>query len=774
MKRLYILMFIGSLIWMPFYMEAQEMVTIIGEVRSNDDSQPVPGASVQLLPIGLTTITDEQGHFLFDLEKTVTLSNTRILVSALGYSSHEKEIIKSLTSDSLFFKIELKALKTELQTVVITASKYQQKQEETTLSLSVLKPYLSENKNATDAERLLEQTPGVHLTDGQINIRSGSGWSYGAGSRVQVLLDGLPLVSPDAGQVQWSLLPLEAMGQFEILKGASSALFGTAALNGTIQLSTIQPGSTPKTHISLFHSFYNSTPRPELKWWGAEQNRLGVRFMHSEKKGNSSIVLSGLAQLDQGYKWKENDDKARLFAQWTRLSSKIKNLEFGISAGAVYSENGESLLWNGQDSAYIALNRSVNRNKGTDFFIDPKVKYRHGRNLHVLQGRFMRVENQSRNLTTVFDNSSVQSQLQYQNQQFFSNRSVLTMGLYGNWGASESVIFGGFHTSGNASAFAQYDFKWRNGSASLGGRWEYAEVNKLEYSQPVLRFGLNQALSQSTYVRGSFGQGFRFPSMAELYTSTNIGALYVYPNSELKPEKGYSAEMGLRQVVKNSKVNAYADVSAYLMHYDQMMEFSFAVWGSIPQNPLGLGFKSVNIGASRVSGVELEIGAEGKLGEIGIRVLGGANFSNPVILEPQQVFITDAQGNALTYEGTSSNSVNNRLKYRYTQLYRFDIEVDWKRFIFGSSTRGNNYMQNVDAIFENPQLNFILPGNGILEARQRLNRPDWIFDTRLFYRLNTYWQIGFLVENATNREVMSRPAKLEAPRRFTLSVRFEG
>lgn len=284
MKRLYILMFIGSLIWMPFYMEAQEMVTIIGEVRSNDDSQPVPGASVQLLPIGLTTITDEQGHFLFDLEKTVTLSNTRILVSALGYSSHEKEIIKSLTSDSLFFKIELKALKTELQTVVITASKYQQKQEETTLSLSVLKPYLSENKNATDAERLLEQTPGVHLTDGQINIRSGSGWSYGAGSRVQVLLDGLPLVSPDAGQVQWSLLPLEAMGQFEILKGASSALFGTAALNGTIQLSTIQPGSTPKTHISLFHSFYNSTPRPELKWWGAEQNRLGVRFMHSEKK----------------------------------------------------------------------------------------------------------------------------------------------------------------------------------------------------------------------------------------------------------------------------------------------------------------------------------------------------------------------------------------------------------------------------------------------------------------------------------------------------------
>ena len=774
MKRLYILMFIGPLIWMPFYMEAQEMVTIIGEVRSNDDSQPVPGASVQLLPIGLKTITDEQGHFLFDLEKTVTLSNTRILVSALGYSSHEKEIIKSLTSDSLFFKIELKALKTELQTVVITASKYQQKQEETTLSLSVLKPYLSENKNATDAERLLEQTPGVHLTDGQINIRSGSGWSYGAGSRVQVLLDGLPLVSPDAGQVQWSLLPLEAMGQFEILKGASSALFGTAALNGTIQLSTIQPGSTPKTHISLFHSFYNSTPRPELKWWGAEQNRLGVRFMHSEKKGNSSIVLSGLAQLDQGYKWKENDDKARLFAQCTRLSSKIKNLEFGISAGAVYSENGESLLWNGQDSAYIALNRSVNRNKGTDFFIDPKVKYRHGRNLHVLQGRFMRVENQSRNLTTVFDNSSVQSQLQYQNQQFFSNRSVLTMGLYGNWGASESVIFGGFHTSGNASAFAQYDFKWRNGSASLGGRWEYAEVNKLEYSQPVLRFGLNQALSQSTYVRGSFGQGFRFPSMAELYTSTNIGALYVYPNSELKPEKGYSAEMGLRQVVKNSKVNAYADVSAYLMHYDQMMEFSFAVWGSIPQNPLGLGFKSVNIGASRVSGVELEIGAEGKLGEIGIRVLGGANFSNPVILEPQQVFITDAQGNALTYEGTSSNSVNNRLKYRYTQLYRFDIEVDWKRFIFGSSTRGNNYMQNVDAIFENPQLNFILPGNGIFEARQRLNRPDWIFDTRLFYRLNTHWQIGFLVENATNREVMSRPAKLEAPRRFTLSVRFEG
>jgi hypothetical protein len=54
-------------------------------------------------------------------------------------------------------------------------------------------------------------------------------------------------------------------------------------------------------------------------------------------------------------------------------------------------------------------------------------------------------------------------------------------------------------------------------------------------------------LHTATYIRGSFGQGFRYPSVAELFVTTALGPLGIYPNEKLKPEKGYSAELGIKQ-----------------------------------------------------------------------------------------------------------------------------------------------------------------------------------------------------------------------------------
>ena len=62
---------------------------------------------------------------------------------------------------------------------------------------------------------------------------------------------------------------------------------------------------------------------------------------------------------------------------------------------------------------------------------------------------------------------------------------------------------------------------------------------------PVFRAGLNYQLGESTFIRSSWGQGYRFPSMAELFVSTNAAGIEIYSNPELKPETGWSAELGL-------------------------------------------------------------------------------------------------------------------------------------------------------------------------------------------------------------------------------------
>ena len=63
--------------------------------------------------------------------------------------------------------------------------------------------------------------------DGQANIRGGSGYSYGAGSRVMLLMDDLPILTGDVNEVKWNYLPVEIIGQVEVIKGASSALYGS-------------------------------------------------------------------------------------------------------------------------------------------------------------------------------------------------------------------------------------------------------------------------------------------------------------------------------------------------------------------------------------------------------------------------------------------------------------------------------------------------------------------------------------------------------------------
>ena len=78
---------------------------------------------------------------------------------------------------------------TSLEEVVVSAGKYEQKLSEVTISMEVIKPSLIENKNSTNIDAVMNQVPGVTVNDGQASIRGGSGFSYGAGSRVLVMVD---------------------------------------------------------------------------------------------------------------------------------------------------------------------------------------------------------------------------------------------------------------------------------------------------------------------------------------------------------------------------------------------------------------------------------------------------------------------------------------------------------------------------------------------------------------------------------------------------------
>jgi iron complex outermembrane receptor protein len=94
----------------------------------------------------------------------------------------------------------------------------------------------------------------VIVVDNDPQIRAGSGFSFGAGSRVMMLVDDLPILSGDIGRPSWSFLPIENLEQVEVIKGASSVLYGSAALSGVINVRTAYPRLEPRTRATAYGS----------------------------------------------------------------------------------------------------------------------------------------------------------------------------------------------------------------------------------------------------------------------------------------------------------------------------------------------------------------------------------------------------------------------------------------------------------------------------------------------------------------------------------------
>jgi iron complex outermembrane receptor protein len=278
--------------------------------------------------------------------------------------------------------------------------------------------------------------------------------------------------------------------------------------------------------------------------------------------------------------------------------------------------------------------------------------------------------------------------------------------------------------------------------------------------------------------------------MAELFISASVSSLEIYPNPELKPESGWSSELGIKQGIKIGKWMGYLDVAAFLMQYDDMMEFTFGHWGG-PTDPFyGLGFKSINVGKTQISGVELSVTGQGNItNNFTVNILAGYTYMNPISLEPDAINATGNGGIDYTYNNSSSDPTI--LKYRYEHIAKFDTEIKYKKVSLGSSLRYNSFMKNIDHIFttvlvngsgddnplrDDPELWGIWDGNldnvqdpmiqGINQAREKYKNGDFIIDARMGYQLNDVIRFGIVVNNLLNREYMTRPATMMTPRTF--------
>jgi iron complex outermembrane receptor protein len=773
---------------------------ISGIVREKSTNTPIVGAKITASD-GSKAISDFDGKFKLNSQKfplTIITSMMQFLNDTITVNKVEEIVIKMGEQTK------------DLETVVVSAGRRKQAIEEVPVSMEIIRPQLIDNKGITDLEQAVDQTPGVFTMDGQVSIRGGSGFAYGTGSRVLLLWNGMPLLSGYAGDTQWNAIPMEQTAQIEVMKGAASVLYGSGALNGVISLVEKEPGIIPETKVKVAYGFFDNPRRTSLKWWSKTPMMQQIEAYHGQMFKKMGYTLSTTLFHNDGFKQGETEYRGRVSGSLFFKPQKILRLKAGLGYNYQYQKTGNFLIWQSDSLGYTPSGgadtsnseSTLTYNIGHRFFIDPYLKYiDKNNNRHNLKARIYSATNNNINNPQQGSGAIIYFS-EYQFQKQFGNGITLTSGISNIYNVVISKLFGN-HTSNNIAAYGQYEHKIGKLDITAGVRLEYFEMDGKSGDTdfmlskkdsltipiyPVFRTGFHYELAKYTHLRASLGQGIRYPSVAERYTSTSVGALNIFPNPTLRPEIGWAAELGIKQGVKIGSWKGMLDVAAFVNEYSNMMEFSFIYFNPITQQPLNpvnpspediqfltngqyniaewVGFQAQNAEKARITGIDFSFNSSGNIGKVEIISLIGYTYMKPISLN-----------NNPLYTANFSDKNTNILKYRFKHLAKADVEVNYKKLSAGFSCRYNSFMKNIDLTFEedlDPSINttvYLLPG--LKEYRKKYNKGSLVFDFRFGYKINEFMRIGLIANNILNTEYSSRPGDIQAPRNFMLQLQMK-
>jgi iron complex outermembrane receptor protein len=332
----------------------------------------------------------------------------------------------------------------------------------------------------------------------------------------------------------------------------------------------------------------------------------------------------------------------------------------------------------------------------------------------------------------------------------------------------------------NLSGYAQFENNlFKTLTLSVGIRLEYYNMNGDESDfQPIFRAGMNLKLAKETFIRLSYGQGYRFPTIAERYIRTFVGVSFgVFENPLLKPERSWNAEIGIKQGFKFLNYFGYFDMAIFQQEYRNTIEYLFGFWDTAYSTINGAGFKFVNTGDSRIYGVDISVtGAAHLADNITLKTILGYNYIMPITLDPDYVYAVDIEDTQYSYESTSLDPSDNILKYRFLHTLKGDLELNVYKFSAGMSVKFFSKMENLDKSieeFENTTQTLYENGGAVqpiyyMNYYYTQNTGQWIIDARLRYEINNHHEISLLSNNLLNNIYSLRPLKAEPMRTITV------
>ena len=516
-------------------------------------------------------------------------------------------------------------------------------------------------KNAFDA---------VNMVPGITSFSYGaSGLEYGAmDSRVNIrglergsliLVNGVPMNLNGKGGL--SSIPTGSIARIEVLKGAASALYGSDAMSGVVNVITKTP---TKEGGSATIGVGNMGSQTYKINYGTPRFLIGIERGFFGKQDPSTPVRTDSVDHPRGYEYYTAQDKGNSLGIFMsgKLSDKV-TLNFsrfeGKSAYAQLSTESNATNRNRHSTTY-AYDDSKN---------NASLIYKDGNTTGTLfyNDRDLKGKNRKHSLPSYTSNDSNYIARQYgfdvqHEWDFRGGKDYLIAGVLGKretYRTTSGPVYASPHRH-SLALYGSYSYqinpKW---TTVLGLR--YTDIKDPVKNQHVLtpQFQLNHRINKESSVYMNVGKAFTMPNLSDTFKTVNRQYQSV-SGRNLKPEEGWNYELGYKHITNKDSWK----VAAFYMDFK-----NFFSW---KPDSNGRNTIRVNGGRYRNVGIEAEYGR--KLTDR-LKMSVGASYSNPKQMEidknywkqanPKLQFTGGIHYNSSTWTaGSSINFVTKRMKNR--------------------------------------------------------------------------------------------------------------
>src|SRR6185503_2377873 len=289
-----------------------QTVTIKGTVRNSTSKEGVPAVSVTIKGTSLGTYTDDKGDFSISTSAKLPLT---LIFTSVGFDSKEVNV----SDAGAAVDVDFIAVSTLGQEVVVAAARTQQRIIDAPVTVERLGSSALRNAAAPNYYEALTNLKGVDMHTASITFRTVTtrGFVSSGNTRFNQLIDGMDNQAPGLNFSVGNIVGLTELDvdNMELLSGASSALYGSGGMNGTLLITSKNPFKYQGLSFNIKQGInhVDGKQRPAapyhdwtFRWAKAWKNKLAFKFTW---------------QLIKAEDWQANDydDVAR-----TSIVSKIK------------------------------------------------------------------------------------------------------------------------------------------------------------------------------------------------------------------------------------------------------------------------------------------------------------------------------------------------------------------------------------------------------------------------------------------------------------------